>query len=206
MIQDGDAYQTFIKQTNDFKHNSISTSERKCLQKVEHLFTKFEFTEPGALYLHYQIKANKTPISIDESSIYSDVARQVERQTLEKALRLCEASKQFWTSKPKSVLQSSAKITTGEIIGQKSVSKINRLEDCSLKLRPYATSWAESKYKTQQMFKTQAQNLEADAAEAYNYSQNNYQEKNKWFHLCDNDKWCFEPGGPHIAHLLQSHL
>ncbi|KAD5508026.1 hypothetical protein E3N88_15729 [Mikania micrantha] len=47
----------------------------------------FEFTKPGALYRHYQIKANKTPISIDDTSIYSDVARQVERQTARKAVK-----------------------------------------------------------------------------------------------------------------------
>ncbi|KAD5318278.1 hypothetical protein E3N88_18224 [Mikania micrantha] len=47
----------------------------------------FEFTEPRALYRHYQIKANKTPISIDESSIYSDIARQVERQTTRKVVK-----------------------------------------------------------------------------------------------------------------------
>ncbi|KAD5803578.1 hypothetical protein E3N88_14938 [Mikania micrantha] len=193
----------------------ITQISRHCLEYLmEHL------NSPNQEHYIETIKSRPTELQSPLMNLEYTVTLQdkLNDKPLAKSLKLCEVSKQFWTPKPKSVLQSPAKITTGETIGRKSVSKINRPEACLLNLRPYATSWAESRYKTQQMFKTQARNLEADATNdvhileayakdnKYNYSQNNYQEKNKWFHLCDDDKWCFEPGGPHTAHILQSRL
>ncbi|KAL4591913.1 hypothetical protein LXL04_004888 [Taraxacum kok-saghyz] len=46
----------------------------------------FAFQQPGALYRHYQIKANTTPISWAESSAYSGIAQQLERTAANEAV------------------------------------------------------------------------------------------------------------------------
>ncbi|AIT58610.1 ORF4 [Yacon necrotic mottle virus] len=48
---------------------------------------QFSFEEPGALYRHYQIRANTTPIRLEESSIYAGVAQQYEREAAKQAVR-----------------------------------------------------------------------------------------------------------------------
>ena len=45
-----------------------------------------DFQQPGALYRHYQIKANTTPISMDESSAYAGIAQQLERAAAKEAV------------------------------------------------------------------------------------------------------------------------
>ncbi|KAI3762450.1 hypothetical protein L1987_52880 [Smallanthus sonchifolius] len=77
----------------------------------------------------------------------------------ENQLQPCEISKQFWTSKPKSVFQNQPVITSGETTGQRSESKIKTPES----LRPYATNWAGSQSKTRKMFSAQSKFLECDA-------------------------------------------
>ena len=44
------------------------------------------FQQPGALYRHYQIKANTTPISLAESSAYAGIAQQLERAAANEAV------------------------------------------------------------------------------------------------------------------------
>ena len=44
------------------------------------------FQQPGALYRHYQIKANTTPISLAESSAYFGIAQQLERAAAKEAV------------------------------------------------------------------------------------------------------------------------
>ncbi|KAL4586663.1 hypothetical protein LXL04_011305 [Taraxacum kok-saghyz] len=46
----------------------------------------FTFQQPGALYRHYQIKANTTPISLAESSAYAGIAQQLERTAATEAV------------------------------------------------------------------------------------------------------------------------
>ncbi|KAI3809614.1 hypothetical protein L1987_19210 [Smallanthus sonchifolius] len=81
----------------------------------------------------------------------------------ENQLQPCEISKQFWTSKPKSVFQNQPVITSGETTGQRSESKIKGPESCFANLRPYATNWVGSQSKTRKMFSAQSKFLEGDA-------------------------------------------
>ncbi|KAI3773706.1 hypothetical protein L1987_48236 [Smallanthus sonchifolius] len=81
----------------------------------------------------------------------------------ENQLQPFEISKQFWTSKPKSVFQNQPVITSGETTGQRSESKIKGPESCFVNLRPYATNWAGSQSKTRKMFPAQSKFLEGDA-------------------------------------------
>ncbi|KAL4556309.1 hypothetical protein LXL04_038956 [Taraxacum kok-saghyz] len=46
----------------------------------------YAFQQPGALYRHYQIKSNTSPISWAESSAYAGIAQQLERTTANEAV------------------------------------------------------------------------------------------------------------------------
>lgn len=95
---------------------------------------------------------NKMPI---QKSLYNWKNKQQEKQS-----QPCETSKQFWTSKPKSVYAIPQKITSGETTGPVFVNRTERPENSYSNLKPYATNWAASQSNTKQTFKAQAHNLE----------------------------------------------
>ncbi|GJY21395.1 retrotransposon protein, putative, ty3-gypsy subclass [Tanacetum coccineum] len=57
-------------------------------QPLPRIFTKTIFTpeEPGALYKHYQLKANQTPIKMDKSDAWRSVAQDLELTAAKEAV------------------------------------------------------------------------------------------------------------------------
>nr|GEY24870.1 RNA-directed DNA polymerase [Tanacetum cinerariifolium] len=58
-------------------------------QPLSRIFTKAIFTheEPGALYRHYQLKANQTPIRMNKSNAWGTVAQDIEVLTAKEAVK-----------------------------------------------------------------------------------------------------------------------
>ncbi|GJW41197.1 hypothetical protein Tco_0067042 [Tanacetum coccineum] len=58
-------------------------------QPLPRIFTKTIFTheEPGALYRHYQLKANQTSIRMDKSNAWRSVAQDIEISTSKEAVK-----------------------------------------------------------------------------------------------------------------------
>ncbi|GKB90745.1 Orf y [Tanacetum coccineum] len=58
-------------------------------QPLPRIFTKTIFTpeEPGALYKHYQLKANQTPIKMDKSDAWRSVAQDLELTAAKEAVK-----------------------------------------------------------------------------------------------------------------------
>nr|GEU52444.1 TPA: orf y [Tanacetum cinerariifolium] len=58
-------------------------------QPLPRIFTKTIFTheEPGALYSHYQVKANQTPIIMDKSNAWRSVAQDIEVSIAKEAIK-----------------------------------------------------------------------------------------------------------------------
>ncbi|GJZ69931.1 hypothetical protein Tco_0633481 [Tanacetum coccineum] len=58
-------------------------------QPLPRIFTKTIFThkEPGALYKHYQLKANQNPIRMDKSDAWRSVAQDIELSAAKEAVK-----------------------------------------------------------------------------------------------------------------------
>ncbi|GKA96614.1 hypothetical protein Tco_0818709 [Tanacetum coccineum] len=58
-------------------------------QPLPRIFTRTIFTheEPGVLYMHYQLKANQTPIRMDKSDAWRTVAQDIELSAAKKVVK-----------------------------------------------------------------------------------------------------------------------
>ncbi|KAD6120000.1 hypothetical protein E3N88_11271 [Mikania micrantha] len=112
----------------------------------------FSFTEPCSLYRHYQIKANTTPIRMEEGSLYSEFAAQIEAQSAKRAVIAMRDIQAILDCKAQVCVSKSAHDNYWVKNGQWLENKTRRPENCSVNLRPYATNWAETQSKMKEMF------------------------------------------------------
>ncbi|GKA29582.1 putative polyprotein [Tanacetum coccineum] len=84
-------------------------------QPLPRIFTKAIFTheEPGALYRHYQLKANQTPIRMDKFNAWRSVAQDIDLSAVKEAVKAMQSLKQSYNANPKSTSACQPKTTTG---------------------------------------------------------------------------------------------
>ncbi|GJR21845.1 Orf y [Tanacetum coccineum] len=84
-------------------------------QLLSRIFTKVIFTheEPGALYRHYQLKANQTPVRMDKSNAWRSVTQDIELSAAKEAVKAIRSLQAIIQCKAKSASAYQPKTTTG---------------------------------------------------------------------------------------------
>nr|GEY24869.1 heme peroxidase [Tanacetum cinerariifolium] len=134
-----------ISQMNSQEQGSkIQERSHEDFQPLPRIFTKAIFTheEPRALYRHYQLKANQTPIKWINLMHGEHSPKTLKFQQQKKQSKPCEVYRQSYNVRPKSTLENLLNTTTGLTKEKTSEFKTNKPEESSLNWKPLHNDWA----------------------------------------------------------------
>ncbi|GJY88495.1 hypothetical protein Tco_0503123 [Tanacetum coccineum] len=114
------------------------------VQPLLRIFTKAIFTheEAGALYRHYELKANQTLIRMDNVMHENQSPKTLNSQQQKKQSKPCKVYKQSYNAKHKSASACQLKTTTGLTKEKTSKFKTKKPEESSSNWKPLHNDWA----------------------------------------------------------------